>query len=290
MCGVQCPRETSWTTTTSWRLQRHTIVALFLLPSVAGCPVPIAYTETISPPVVGTYYRSDGTPASGVPIALSPGWNDTWCTHTPLRTTSDSAGAFRFPSTQERYRVFWVIPNLDRAPASYSLCVTAGVTLRPAYQGYGSRKAGAPADSLSCLEWSWEDRTRILCSSTKERTVVTGGYWRDSNSTGWYRLLLTVEPTRVKRHRTLVQLPHLFVQWIEATSNGIPFRVRTTAEVPLGSDAISLQHMAIENVGDKWYANLYGYKKRTFLNTAALGSTSYELGPPGQAKAVARAY
>ena len=167
MCGVLCAREAVWTMATR-RLQRRTVVAaLFLLPSLAGCPVPIAYTETISPPVVGTYYRSDGTPASGAPIALSPGWNDLWCTHTALRTTADSAGAFHLPGTQRRYRVFWVVPNLDRAPASYCLCVTAGDTLRPAYQGYGSRRADAPADSVTCLEWSWQDRTRLLCSSTK---------------------------------------------------------------------------------------------------------------------------
>ena len=268
----------------SWRSECRAIAAaLFLLPYVAGCPVPIAYTETISPPVMGSYYRSDGTPASGAPIALSPGWNDPWCTRAALRTTADSTGAFHIPATQKRYRVFWVVPNLDRAAPSYNLCITAADTLRPAYHGYGSWSRHAPADSITCLEWSWQDRARILCSSRREQSIVTGGYWRDGSATGWYRLLLTVEPTRVKRHRTLVQLPRLYVQWIESTKERIPFRVRTTAEVQLSPDIISLQHGAIENIAGKWYASLYGHKRIFINNIPASDWNRFELGPPGQA-------
>jgi hypothetical protein len=73
------------------------------------------------------------------------------------------------------------------------------------------------------------------------------------------------------------------VQWIESTREGIPFRVRTTAEVHFSPDITSLQHTAIENIAGKWYASLYGYK-RTFINNIPASEwTRFELGPPGQA-------
>src|SRR5256885_2764090 len=105
---------------------------LVLAPCLAGCPVPIRHTETLSPPVVGVLHKSDGTPVVGAQVAVAYGYASSPCTRATAQATTDSAGVFRLVATQKDYRVVWVIPNFDRAPPSYLLCVGAGDTLLPA--------------------------------------------------------------------------------------------------------------------------------------------------------------
>src|SRR6266536_1931081 len=102
---------------------------------------------------------------------------------------SHTAGVFRLVATQRDYRVVWVIPNLDRFPPSYLLCVGAGDTLLPAYTGRGSLDAEAEPDSVTCLQWEWRDLTRVTCSGKAQRALVSGGRWTDEDASGWYRLI-----------------------------------------------------------------------------------------------------
>lgn len=51
-----------------------------------GC-VPIPNTRTVSPAMYGTVRRADGTPAAGVPLALSTD-RDSACVRPSLRTTT----------------------------------------------------------------------------------------------------------------------------------------------------------------------------------------------------------
>jgi len=77
--------------------------------STAACPLPIARTEALSAPVAGVLRQSDGAPISGARLSVSTDIDDSACAHAVLETTTDSAGAFRFPGTEKRYSVQWVV-------------------------------------------------------------------------------------------------------------------------------------------------------------------------------------
>src|SRR5205809_377812 len=133
------------------------VAPLLLLACTAACPVPISHTETLSPPVVGVVHKSDGTPVVGAQVAVAYGYARSPCTRATSLATTDSTGSFRLVATQKDYRVVWVIPNLDRFPPSYLLCVGAGDTLLPAYIGRGSLDAEAEPDSVTC-NGAWRSR------------------------------------------------------------------------------------------------------------------------------------
>lgn len=82
-----------------------------------GC-VPIPNTKTVSPAVVGTVRRADGTPAAGVPLALSTD-RDSTCTRASLRTASDAEGRFEFAKTRRREK--W-LPVLFERLLCYNVC------------------------------------------------------------------------------------------------------------------------------------------------------------------------
>src|SRR5436853_7106829 len=116
---------------------RDAIIGVLLAPFAAGCPLPVARTETVPGRVVGLLFRTDGTPRSGAAVAVSTEWTDTLCTAAVLRTTTDSTGAFRFPPTRRHYDVTWVVPLLDRSPPGYRLCVRVADTMPLASHGPG---------------------------------------------------------------------------------------------------------------------------------------------------------
>jgi len=251
------------------------IAALLLLAvAIAACPVPIRHTETLAPPIVGVLRHSDGTPIVGAQIGVAYGYAKSPCAQTTSRATTDSAGVFRLVATQKDYRVVWVIPNFDRALPSYLLCVGAGDTLLPAYNGYGSLDAEAPPDSVTCLQWEWRERARVTCSGKAQRAVVEGGRWTAGDTTGWYRLILTREDSGRTRHHLAV------VQWLTQPSPGSPATLRATAELPFRDVLEWVAEPALGEVYGRWCASMITNRKTPF--GVKKEWLRFKLGPPGE--------
>jgi hypothetical protein len=271
------------------------LAAIACMLALAGCPLPISGTEATSAPISGTIVWADGTPASGLEVGVSTGWNDAPCAPIAVRTRTDQSGAFQLPGTEKHYSRVWVIPNLDRFPASFHLCAAVGDTMRRAYVGRGSLGPTAKPDAVACIAWEWNDSPRVSCVGAAERGVVTGGAWTDSaGGAGFYRLFLTEEPTRVKGYDKdkPQDRPFMYVQWVEPRAPGAPassppYAVRTTASLEFDRakfwGAREVQLWAREG---RWLASLHGYK-RELLNDLADAELVFELGPPGVVKKVA---
>lgn len=112
----------------------------------AGC-LPIPHTLTVSPAISGTLHRADGTPAAGVPVAVSPSFADSTCTRATQRTTTDAAGRFELART--RRREAWMALLMERL-LCYSVCggPSGG---DPFYQSCSIRSV-PPAESAACAE------------------------------------------------------------------------------------------------------------------------------------------
>ena len=218
-----------------------TLVPFAAVIVLAGCPLPIPTTEATSAPVVGRIVREDGIPAPNIDVVISTGWSDNACGKVAVRTRTTPSGAFELPGTEETHSVTWFVPNLDRGPMSYRLCAGVRDTLRRAYRGYGALYPPAETDSVSCIIWEWEATSRVSCAGRARRDVVEGGRWTDSTTgaSGFYRLLLTEEPTQVKGYDKDApqDRPYVYVQWVEPRPPSVPdtsapYRVHATIGLP----------------------------------------------------------
>jgi hypothetical protein len=247
--------------------------------------------------VVGHILWADGTPASGLEIAVSTGWSDAPCFSPALRATTDAAGIFRLPGTEKHYKTTWFVPNLDLAAPRFRLCAAVRDTLRRAYTGYGSLGPTARADTVVCVVWESGNSPRVSCAGRAERAVVTGGRWADEvgqGSGGFYRLFLTEEPTRVKGYDKDKPLdrPYVYVQWVEPRDAGTvekapPYRIRATLSLPFDRNKVwAIQDVRLWRREGRWMASLEGYK-HGFMNDMARAELVFELGQPGQATMVA---
>ena len=107
MCGVRSVVRLSVR-----RLQAVIGVCLIGL-CTAACPLPVAHTEVLAAPVVGTLRQDDGTAIAGARVAVSTELGDSACMQPAHETTTDSLGEFRLPAIEKRYSVTWVIPGFD---------------------------------------------------------------------------------------------------------------------------------------------------------------------------------
>jgi len=253
------------------------IAACILAPCTAACPIPIPHTDTLSAPVSGVLRRSDGTPVRGVEVAVSPDYSDSTCARAIVRTTSDSAGGFRLPAAQKRYRVMWLVP-MESFFRAYSLCVAASDTLRTAYHGYLKLPAkNPPPDSLSCLEWAWAGRTRVTCSGAAQTALVSRGGWTAGDASGWYRIISILEDGRRDDR------PRVFVQWVARSGTSPRDTVVAMAELPLGK-ALYRANVAVEEGAGQWCANVVATRK--VLMGFKDASFRFALGQPGETRLV----
>ncbi len=245
------------------------IATCILALCTAACPIPIPHTDTLSAPVTGVLRRSDGTAVPGAEVAVSPDYSDSTCARAIVRTTTDSAGSFRLPAAQKRYRVMWVVP-METFFRAYSLCAASSDTLRTAYHGYLRLPAkDPPPDSLTCLEWAWAGRTRVTCSGAAQTALVSRGGWTAGDASGWYRILS--------------DRPHVFVQWVAHADTGPRDTVVAMVELPLG-DAISRADVAVEQGAGRWCANVVASRRPSTGWRDAL--FRFALGPPGETRLV----
>jgi len=270
------------------RASRPALLVAALLPTLAGCPVPLARTEATSSPVVGRLVHDDGLPMVDAEVAVVTGGNGDSCGEVAERTRTDASGAFSLRGTQERYGTTWIVPNLDRVAPRFLLCASVMGAMRPAYVGIGSLSAEAKPDSVECVAWEWESRPRVSCTGAAQRAVVTGGRWTDvDGAAGFYRLLLTQEPTRVKGYDKdkPQDRPYVYVQWLEPRRDGDPshlppWRVRATASLPFDRNTVwAVSEIQLWQRGTRWVASLHGYK-HAFMNDMARAELVFELGGP----------
>lgn len=258
------------------------IAVCCLAPCLAGCPVPLATTEVLSPPIAGVLLDSIGLPVPNARVVVATGFQDSACAPFVQRATTDSAGSFHFTSFEKRHRVTWVVPLLDRVYPGYRLCIAVADTLRPAFQAPGSMELpAAEPDSVTCQEWVWERRTRIACISHSAHGIAAGGRWDDSVAQGWYRLILVEEPTAIPGSRGDDIRPHAYLQWIEQSGRRLPYRVRAIIELPIDHKVTALWETAIWRRDGRWVASMKGTRK-TFMNDFHRAELTFTLGSPGQ--------
>jgi hypothetical protein len=264
---------------------------------LTGCPMPVARTETTSPPITGNLAWEDGSPASGLDVVASTEWSDDRCAKPAAHASTDTSGGFQLSATQMHYGVTWLVPNLDRIAPSFRLCATVHDTTRPGYRGYGSLTATAQPDSLSCVVWRWEGSLRMSCSGRAHRDVVTGGHWTDTvgeRREGFYRLFLTIEPTEVNGYRKghPQDRPYVRVQWVEPLPNAgaeraAHYRIRQTQDLTFDRNKVhTVEEVQLWRREGRWVASLTG-RKKAFMNDFARTELVFALGAPGQASLIA---
>jgi len=263
--------------------------------ATAGCFLPVNFTEPASPALVGIVRRSDGTPpAAGVRVAVSGDYRDETCARASERGATDAAGFVRLRATTVRVRWIMIIPPFERFVNFYRLCVgttttTTTTDARPAavYDGYVSLgykyedNVGAP-DTVRCLEWEWQARTRLTCAGPRNReTVQTGGSWVEpGGASGYYRLITTVDEKDAGSRG-------VFLQWVQRSDAGVPERVRETIELPLAPRFLALEEARL------WLrpgllpcvsVASTGKSPRRFAWHNPRLVTVLELGPPGETR------
>jgi hypothetical protein len=95
------------------------IISGILVFATEGC-LPIPRTVIVSPPIVGSYQRSDGAPLTGVQLFVAPYEDtDSLCVNALASTTTDSSGRFELPVVKRRVAFIALIPDQY---ACYQLC------------------------------------------------------------------------------------------------------------------------------------------------------------------------
>lgn len=168
-----------------------TVTCVALACSLIACPIPARHTAQVTPSVIGTLHRSDGSPVAGAPVAVTRDERDVSCREAGARTLTDSIGRFRLPEVSVQKRIFWFTMFESFGMTSYWLCAgasdsTPGVTSRRRTMIRGH----VSGDSVACLEWNRPAEVRLTCNSPGARQIVTGGTWTDGSGHGSYRVIL----------------------------------------------------------------------------------------------------
>jgi hypothetical protein len=254
--------------------------ALALSTFAGGCFLPIHYSETGSPVVVGEYRGADGRPVAGARVAVSHDYDDVACAKAVTETTTDDRGVFRLQSTTIRHRWLLVLPPMEKFFNSYRLCVGANDSLRLAYGGPVSLSTKrVQVDSLACFAWTLEGRARATCHRPEDRVVASGGAWSAGGESGWYRIVEVYDRWPHRHSR-------VYAQWIApAAAGGASDSVRATLDLTPLSGLASVGEPALVLEGARWRVRALGARHPYGEQETRL---IYELGGPGEARLVDR--
>jgi hypothetical protein len=116
----------------------------------------------------------------------------------------------------------------DRAPdIVYWLCTgTLGPDSTVAYHTRTVVIGNPKLDSVTCLQWDWQERRHTTCSTTYSQRVFTGGSWEADNNRGSYRLILAAEDTWGYGAKAILQ-------WLGRTADGTADSIHATLELPV---------------------------------------------------------
>lgn len=258
-------------------IARCTAFALASIFAVA-CYLPAHFTEPASPQLTGTLVDSEGHPVGGARIAITPHtYDDKHCRRATVHANTDAEGRFGFQGTTVERKGIWLVPAIERFSNVYSICIgTNDSTLRIAYLGrVPLRAAQIPPDSVSCLQWIWEGRTRSVCSGSSETPVQTGGHWSDGTGSGYYRL---IDPRPGWSGRE----PGVFLQWVQVDAASSTQIVRQTMTFPLAPKMLDVRAtLGSANGAPCVRVHSAGRPLHWYSWGPQQTDVSLELGPPG---------
>ena len=256
---------------------------------LAGCYLNVPWTVPASPALIGTYWRSDGTPAAGMRIAVTTRDRDSTCARAAERTSTDSSGTFRLPATQISRRGILLFPAFDHLGERYRVCAgIADSLLRTVYDGFlrtEQVRRGPVTETLACLDWSWQGRVSVSCAIRGDSTFVTGGHWSAGGTVGTYRVILITEIDSKGPDDTNTR-PRLIVQWMQPSATGSGDTVRATVALPSEDRARRLQALRqpqLWNWGERWCLSVDSFRS-TWADSYLPEHLVFELGPPGEVR------
>jgi hypothetical protein len=258
------------------RLLAFVLVAQLL---TAACYLPVHYTEPGSPMLTGTLLDSDGHPVAGARVAITPHtYDDKHCRRATVYATTDSAGRFGFQSTTVERKGIWLVPAIERFFSSYAICTGANdSTLHIAYLGRVQlQPERIPPDTVSCLQWIWDGRTRSVCSGSAETPVQTGGHWSDSTGSGYYRLIDSGPGWEGRESG-------VFLQWVQVDRPSGAETVRRTMTFPLAPKLLSVSARLVSPQDEASCVRVRSSGRPLHWYSAGPRKVdvSLELGPPG---------
>lgn len=276
------------------RLTRSTapLAALVAASFLTAC-VPIPYTTPGNPAVSGVLRRDDGTPASGRRVGAALRTES--CRAPGLLAVTDSAGRFAFAPRTMRRRWLLVFPPIEVFAYAYQLCAVTdaadGATLVPAYMGMMPRHAVDQHDAVECVTWRWADAPRVTCSSQREGALATGGAWQAGAMRGRYQAIVATDTVTPRGWRRPQRQPRVFLLWIaqahaasDSTLAGATHRV---VRLPLERPYDTLEDLRIrQRFGGSWCLRVEAAWDGGFHGRQQ-SPLSFELGPPGEVRAVA---
>ena len=245
------------------REQLRTSVAFVIAATMLTACLPYTYGL---PAVIGRVTTSDTTSARMM-FAVSGGGDADACKHATARGTTNTSGVFDLPSSSADTWVV-VIPPLERFSNPYWICAgPSDSTLRAVYQGTTPLSTKVVADTLGCFQWLWQGEERVTCArrSEQQRSVVTGGAWREGDTSGSYRLILPFQR----------DVPRILVQWLESS------HVQAIAALPLTPKTQRIDDVRLEErYAGSWCVTILSQPH----------PQSFELGPPGKVATAALPY
>jgi hypothetical protein len=142
------------------------IAGLAVAISVWAC-LPFSRSYNTSPPIVGVYYAETGEPLGGVQLGISTVDGDSLCGSPAVQTTTDSAGAFYLPATEEHDAVIILAP-MDRV-LGYTFCARVAGIMRFVFEASTGVNGsfGKTPDVFTCIESRTPNTTPVVC--TKQR-------------------------------------------------------------------------------------------------------------------------
>jgi hypothetical protein len=242
---------------------------------IAACvPLPIPHTAQVTPKIVGTLRRSDGSTAAGVAMSVSAKHADSSCTYPGVHTVTNPAGRFQLPAGKVRKRIFWLSWMETFGMTDYWLCVQpVGSSTSPRRAYVRGNVAG---DVVDCLEWVWREKERLTCNGPLEHRIVDGGEWTDSTGLGIFRVIVADADARAYKFQG-------FVQWLDPIAFGEAVHVRAVVELPGGDNLSPWDGAALSTRNGRWYISVTSLRPRKNGNESRL---MFEVGPPGQVRPV----
>ena len=141
------------------------------------------------------------------------------------------------------------------------------------------RAEGVPPDTVSCLQWIWEERARSVCSGSAEKPVQTGGHWSDSTASGYYRLIDSGPGWEGRESG-------VFLQWVEVDRASGAETVRRTITFPLAPRLLSVGAALVsQDAGTCVRVRSSGRPLHWYSWGPQQTDVSLELGPPGLTRA-----
>lgn len=254
-------------------------LAILCLIGALGCPLPVRHTELVTAKVTGIVRETDGTPAVGIPVAVTPSEGDVACAAPSARGVTDSAGQFHLPAVHEQKRILWFGPMERFGATWYRFCVGGPTSTLP-QQGAAMTSTHITGwvrgDTLDCIRWTLRERAHVSCNGPmNQHGMFTFGAWRDARDSGYYRLLRADEDTRGYAQRAVVQ-------WVAATrpDASAGTSVRSELELPTGEAIVGATYAIRDG---RVVARVESIRRTRWDNRRWL---AFELGGPGEVREV----